>query len=423
MRLKHFSDSGDEGVVMSVTVHTVEDIWHLYNLIVIGDVVRTHTVRKVIKEVGTGTAAQQRHMVLNLRVDKPLDYDANGILRVSGVNETECEWLKLNAHHTSVIMYDPPQDVKVFKQEWDQLCSDRLREACDVDGKADSAAIIMHNGLAHIALINGAMCTLKAKVEVTIPKKGRTSAGRDGAIGKFFRQLEEALLSNINMEKIKVVLLCSPGHVREEFLSTMLGNAASADAKPELRAAMQHKAKFVMCAVSSGNYSALKEALADPAVLQRMQNTRCAADVQAWQRYQEMMNHDPDRCAYGIEGVFEALSDQCVEMLMLTDDLLRATDPRERHFFTELAHEVTDGGGTVHVMSSAHVTGEQLKAMTGVAALLRAPMPQLEDIEADDKFLSSDMVTRFLAMRRDGGNMMTTTQTFSSDGGKAADDE
>lgn len=39
------------------------------------------------------------------------------------------------------------------------------------------------------------------------------------------------------------------------------------------------------------------------------------------------------------------------------------------------------GGGTVHVFSGMHASGEQLNQLTGIAAILRFPLPDLEDAE------------------------------------------
>ena len=44
---------------------------------------------------------------------------------------------------------------------------------------------------------------------------------------------------------------------------------------------------------------------------------------------------------------------------------------------------VAAGGGEALVFSAAHVSGEQLNQLSGVAAVLRFPLPELEDAELD----------------------------------------
>lgn len=48
-------------------------------------------------------------------------------------------------------------------------------QACDVAQKADVAAVVMQEGLANLVLVTPAMTLLRAKVEVTIPRKRRGS--------------------------------------------------------------------------------------------------------------------------------------------------------------------------------------------------------------------------------------------------------
>ncbi len=49
---------------------------------------------------------------------------------------------------------------------------------------------------------------------------------------------------------------------------------------------------------------------------------------------------------------------------------------------------VKENGGNVHIFSAMHVSGERLSQMSGVAAILRFPLPELEDEEeADEKEL------------------------------------
>lgn len=50
-----------------------------------------------------------------------------------------------------------------------------LEQACDPSQKADVAAVVMQEGLANLVLVTPAMTLLRAKVEVTIPRKRRGS--------------------------------------------------------------------------------------------------------------------------------------------------------------------------------------------------------------------------------------------------------
>ncbi|KXJ82084.1 hypothetical protein RP20_CCG015627 [Aedes albopictus] len=64
-------------------------------------------------------------------------------------------------------------------------------------------------------------------------------------------------------------------------------------------------------------------------------------------------------------------------------------DVATRKEYVQLVDSVRDSGGEVKIFSSMHVSGEQLAQLTGVAAILRFPMPELEDSE--DERTDSDL--------------------------------
>lgn len=55
----------------------------------------------------------------------------------------------------------------------------------------------------------------------------------------------------------------------------------------------------------------------------------------------------------------------------------------QRKKLATLKEEVETGGGEVVIFSGMHSSGEQLNKLTGIAAILRFPLPDLEDAELD----------------------------------------
>ncbi|KAG2384738.1 Protein PELOTA 1 [Vigna angularis] len=68
-------------------------------------------------------------------------------------------------------------------------------------------------------------------------------------------------------------------------------------------------------------------------------------------------------------------------ILVHTTSGYKNSDISTRQKFVNLVNSVKDSGGSVHVFSSMHVSGEQLAQISGIAAILRFPLPDLEDIE------------------------------------------
>jgi len=59
-----------------------------------------------------------------------------------------------------------------------------IEQACDPAQKADVAAVVMQEGLANLVLVTPAMTLLRAKVEVTIPRKRKGSCAQHDKVNR-----------------------------------------------------------------------------------------------------------------------------------------------------------------------------------------------------------------------------------------------
>lgn len=147
-----------------------EDMWHAYNLISEGDSVRASTVRKVQTESTTGSSSSNRvRTTLTISVET-IDFDTQAcMLRLKGRNIEENQYVKMGAYHTLDLELN--RKFSLRKHEWDSVALERVDMACDPTQNADVAAIIMQEGLAHVCLITSSMTLVRAKIDVTIPRK------------------------------------------------------------------------------------------------------------------------------------------------------------------------------------------------------------------------------------------------------------
>lgn len=122
---------------------------------------------------------------------------------------------------------------------------------------------------------------------------------------------------------------------------------------------MENKSKFVMIHSSSGHKHSLTEVMQDPAVQARLANTKAAREVQALDKFYEMMNNDPDRAFYGYEHVKKANDQGAIGTLLVTDELFRSADIATRKKYVSLVEDVRAQNGNVFVFSSMHPSGER----------------------------------------------------------------
>ncbi|XP_068230019.1 protein pelota-like [Palaemon carinicauda] len=383
MKLVHKDIDKDGRGKMVLVPDEGEDMWHTYNILMEGDRIRATTIRKVQQESATGSSTSSRvRTTITIQIEA-IDFDtAACVLRVKGRNVEENQYIKMGAYHT--VDLEANRKFTIFKEEWDSVTLERIDCACDPAKHADLAAVVMQEGLAFVCLITSAMTVDRAKIEVNIPKKGKADdTQRKKAIVKYYDQVMTAIIRHINFDIVKAVLIASPGFVKDQFYEHMMKNAVQADNKLLL----ENKSKFVLVHSSTGFKHSLREVLEDQNIASRLADTKAAGETKALQQFMHMMGNDPDRAFYGIKHVERANESQAIETLLVSDSLFRSQNIDERRRYVQLVDSVKENGGDVKIFSSLHVSGEQLDQMTGVAAILRFPMPEIDE---EDHALDSD---------------------------------
>lgn len=363
-----------------------EDMWHVYNLLAKGDFVTATSFRKVQQTSSTGSSTAQKVKIrLTIEIET-IEFDTQTCeLRVKGKNTEENEFVKLGQYHSLELALQ--RNFTLSKPCWDSIYLDRIDMACDLKHSAEIGAVVMQPGLANICLVTTHMTQVRQKIEMAIPRKrvGSTS-GHDASLKKFFLAVADAIKRHIDMNLIKVVLVASPGFLKEDFLKWMFAEAL----KNGDKAILDNKNKFVACQSSSGFKHSLKEVLADPSIASRIENTKAFSEVRVLDNFFEMLNSDPDRAYYGFAHVRAANEAKAIDTLLVTDELFRSSDMKTRRDYVSLVESVKENGGDVKIFSTLHVSGEQLNQLSGVAALLRFPMPEVEmgeskEVDSEDE--------------------------------------
>lgn len=360
-----------------------EDMWHAYNLISIGDYLRSTTIRRVVNESAGGLTSTSRvHTTLTILV-KGLDFDTQaGVLRVKGVNSEENQFVKMGAYHT--IDLELQRKFDITKQEWDSVSIDRIDEACDPNQNADLAAVVMQEGLAHICLILSSMTLVKSKIEMSIPRKRKgLCSNHDKSLDKFFDRIVQALVTHINFDVVKAIIIGSPGFIKDQFMEYMMAYATRNLSTCKIL--LDNRSKFVPIRCSSGFKHSIKEMFEDPSLSVRLTDTKALGEVNAIEAFYKMLKTEPARAFYGIKHVEAAVESEAVDTLLICDSLFRSQEINERKRYVKIVDEVKENSGTVRIFSSLHVSGEQLRQLTGIAAILRFPMPDIEDLSDSDE--------------------------------------
>lgn len=301
------------------------------------------------------------------------------MLRLKGRNIVENQYVKMGAYHT----LDLELNRKFILQKvlWDSVALERVETACDPASNADVAAVVMQEGLAHVCLITPSMTLVRIKIDITIPKKRKGFVQQhEKGLNKFYEAVMQGILRHIDFNIVKCVIIASPGFVKDQFFEYMMQQAIKTDNK----LLIDNRSKFLLVKASSGFKHSLKEVLQEPAVMAKISDTKAASEVKLLESFYTMLQLEPSKAFYGKKHVMRANEALAIETLMISDKLFRCQDTLKRKEYVALVDSVRENGGDVRIFSSMHVSGEQLDQLTGIAAVLRFPMPELEDSDAEE---------------------------------------
>ncbi|KAL7666628.1 Protein DOM34 [[Candida] zeylanoides] len=376
-----------------------EDLWQLYNLIQKGDEVKLSTTRNVKIGAaataakgggGGGGKASRLNLTLRLKVED-IDYTpADESLRVRGKTVDPHEHVPASSYHTADVQLG--KALTLYKDEWDEVSYGLVVRSCSIEDKAEVGAVVLEEGVAHICLVTDSMTVLRSKVEKSIPRKRRAEAAgaagqHDRALDKFYEMVCATMMRHLDVARLKVVVLASPGFTAGALYKHLMAKAAREAATEGGGAAaaaaiLANKAKFVVAHSSTGYLQGLEEAMREPSLQARLRDTQFAREAAVFDEFERTLNADDDRAWYGPREAARAAELGAVKYLMITDTLFRSDDVGVRRHYIRLAEQVRRTGGEVLVFSSLHESGEQLNQLTGVAVLLSYPVADLDEEEA-----------------------------------------
>jgi len=382
-----------------------EDLWHLYNLVAPTSdgaaTVRTSTDRKVVRTGATGSVTSNRvRLSLSVAVETS-EFDGRGnCVRIRGRVSVENDHVRMGSYHTLDVGLD--QRVTLTRDRWDAVHLDLIESACNPDASADVVAILLSSvtgssgrGCANIASVTSHLTTVRAAVEVSIPKRrpGRPD-GAGKAVEKFYKGVYDSMMRTVfgpdsEADKIKVILIASPGFTRDEYWEYLLAESVRRGDREVIKA----KSKFVRARSSSHHVHSLEEVFGDADLAARLDNTKYARENNALQKFLRMLDTDPLRAHFGYRAVRQAADASAIQTLMLTDALFRSFEAAERRKYVALVEDVRGGGsGEVLVLSTMHGSGKMLEQVSGVASILRFPMEEEFEEEKEEEEEQEDAI-------------------------------
>ncbi|XLR56875.1 hypothetical protein HN51_011170 [Arachis hypogaea] len=205
-------------------------------------------------------------------------------------------------------------------------------------------------------------------------RKSSSSSPSSNTKNVFFREIFAVFIKHVNLNKVKNTVIASEDLKKDEFRRFMISEAK----RMKMRSVEENIGRIVVTA-GGGCNGDLKDLLGESTVMNLMKDSKVGLQIRTLRKVWDMVLNDSDRACYGLKIVESAQEMEAIETLLISDELYRSDEVAIRKRYGCLVKVVKDSGGDALVYSSMHVLVEQLQQLTGIAAILRFPLPVLDD--------------------------------------------
>ena len=331
----------DRGI--RIQIETDDDIWHIYNILEVGDLVTASTLRRdsSVTDKIRAERAEKKRMTLGIRVEK-IEFSEDDLrLKVLGTIESGPQ--DIGQHHT--LMMEVGDSPIVDKKHWKDTQLERLKRAAADTNKPRMVFVSMDQDDATVAVLR--QFGLK---EIATIRSGRTGKQyQDDSKGADYHGEIIAKLKLICDGDMPLVLL-GPGFEKEQFADSVKTAGIS-------------KSVFVYHTGQSG-MQGINELMKKGLGANLLRESRVGIEMEAVEKLMENIGRG-GLATYGNQEVADAAAAGAVETLLILDSKLREND------LDPIVRNVEQQKGNVIVVSSQHDGGRQLEALGGMGAILR----------------------------------------------------
>ena len=345
---------------VKVVPETLDDLWHLYNIVYRGDEVYARTTREIKpdEKYARPRRGQRVPVFLGVRVEKIVWDKLLGRLRVHGTIREGPETVPMGAHHTLNLALNKP--LTIVKKKWARHHVERLKRARKTSEKPIIIVAIDDEGYA-VATTTQYGVEVKVEEGTKLPSKleaeKRTVAKKEH-LRKALNSLRRVWAATHNP-----IVIIGVGFIKDDF-ARFLNN----EVKDVARSVVDVKG------VNNSGVAGIYEALRSGVLLKTMKHMRIIEETEVIEEVLKRLGKDERNIVYGFEETRGAAEVGAVETMVLADTMLRKASDERRLLLEELMKNVEQKGGKVMIVSTEHEAGAKLTALGGIAALLRFPI-------------------------------------------------
>lgn len=328
--------------IVRVLLETDEDVWHLYNVLEVGDLVTASTTRREEKSADKLRAerSDKKRMTLGIRVEK-IEFSEEDIrLRVLGTIETGPQ--DIGQHHT--LIFEIGDNLLITKNNWRESQLDRLERAVRDSRQPKILFVSLDQDEATIAVLR--QFGLKEIATIRSMRSGKQY--NEGNRTDNYHEEIASKISPLISDNMPLVLL-GPGFEKESL-------ADSLKSKGFAGIHVHHTGQSGMAGVN--------ELIKTGMGAKILRDSSVGVEMEAVEKLMAEIGKD-GLATYGPKEISDAANAGSIETLLVLDSKLREED------LDNIIRTVEAQNGNVIIVSSQHDSGKELSALGGIGAILR----------------------------------------------------
>lgn len=340
-----------------VKPENLNDLWTLYNIISEGDEVSARTQRRVILK--EGSKGERKVMTLKLKVESISFHEFSNRLRVKGkILEGPTDFISYGSYHTFNI--EALQKITIIKEKWSNYEIKRLKESSKFENNFIILIVAIETGLATIGLITNFSHNRIATIKSHIPGKRYPQTHRNKALLEFYDAIGKIVKENLKTHDINVIIACGPGNTKDHFIEYLRKNLDT-----------EYSPRIENCHASSGTESAIIETLKSKKLAKLKKDVKVLQETELIESVISQFALDADLIVIGLDEVSDASEKGAIKQLLIADTMIRGTSKEHKLKIEEIITNVENAGGSIAIMSTENVSGEQLVGLGSLVGILR----------------------------------------------------
>ncbi|MEM4554979.1 MAG: mRNA surveillance protein pelota [Candidatus Anstonellaceae archaeon] len=333
-----------EGSIVLIPENS-EDLWHIERILQPGDRVVAKTFRRF--KATEDDSGEKKQVTIKLAAEKIEFSRFAARLRVTGkiLEGSPQEFVQIGSYHT--IDIEVGFHVTIIKDKWESHHLLRIKQAISESKRPRIGILAIDENKAICATLRGYGVEYELELENSASKR---SADFEQKKLDFFEKIVSKLLSL----QVSKIVVAGPGFGPENF------------AKFVKQKYPQLSSKLVLAHCSYAERSGINELLRNGTISKIAENERAAEELLLMGKFSLEISREFGLATYGLAHVKDAVGKSAVEVLMVSDELLRNSKE-----VSQIVDAAQQKGAKVVVFSSESDGGRELAGFGGLAALLR----------------------------------------------------